>query len=65
MVDKYNRLLGYLILKDGRALNEIKIKEGFAKPYNNVLCELFPLYQELNLQAKYSQKGLYVIVKKI
>jgi micrococcal nuclease len=39
LVDKYGRLLGYLILKDGRVLNEIMIKEGYAKPYNEVFVK--------------------------
>ena len=64
LVDKYGRLLGYLILKDGRVLNEIMIKEGYAKPYNVVFCEMLPMYQEWNLQAKNSSKGLYSIVNK-
>ena len=64
VVDKYGRLLGYLILKDGRVLNEIMIKEGYAKPYNDVFCEMLPMYQEWNLQAKNSSKGLYSIVNK-
>ena len=64
VVDKYGRLLGYLILNDGRVLNEIMIKEGYAKPYNEVFCEMLPMYQEWNLQAKNSSKGLYSIVNK-
>ena len=64
LVDKYGRLLGYLILNDGRVLNEIMIKEGYAKPYNDVFCEMLPMYQEWNLQAKNSSKGLYSIVNK-
>ena len=64
LVDKYGRLLGYLILNDGRVLNEIMIKEGYAKPYNVVFCEMLPMYQEWNLQAKNSSKGLYSIVNK-
>ena len=64
LVDKYGRLLGYLILKDGRVLNEIMIKEGYAKPYNDVFCEMLPMYQEWNLQAKNSFKGLYSLVNK-
>ena len=54
----------YLVLNDGRVLNEILIKEGFAKPYNDVFCEMLPLYQEWSLQAKNSLKGLYSIVDK-
>lgn len=64
LVDKYGRLLGYLILSDGRVLNEIMIKDGYAKPYNNVFCEMLPMYQEWNLQAKINLKGLYSIVNK-
>ena len=65
LVDKYGRHLGYLILNDGRVLNEIMIKEGYAKPYNDVFCEMLPLYQEWNLQAKNSLKGLYSLVNKL
>jgi len=64
LIDKYGRLLGYLILNDGRVLNEIMIKEGYAKPYNEVFCEMLPMYQEWNLQAKNNSKGLYSIVNK-
>ena len=60
--DKYGRSLGYLILKDGRVLNEIMIKKGFAKPYNDVFCEMLPKYQKWNLKAKNKKRGLYSIV---
>jgi micrococcal nuclease len=60
--DKYGRLLGYLILNDGRVLNEIMIKEGYAKPYNDVFCERLPMYQKWNLKAKTKKRGLYAIV---
>ena len=62
--DKYGRSLGYLILNDGRVLNEIMIKEGFAKPYSNVFCEMLPMYQEWNLEARIAKKGLYSIIEK-
>jgi micrococcal nuclease len=62
LFDKYGRSLGYLILNDGRVLNEIMIKEGYAKPYNDVFCEKLPMYQEWNLQAKINLKGLYSVV---
>lgn len=64
LLDKYGRSLGYLILNDGRILNEIMIKEGFAKPYSNVFCKTLPLYQEWSLQAKNTSKGLYSLVSK-
>ena len=64
LVDKYGRHLGYLILNDGRVLNEIMIKEGYAKPYNDVFCEMLPMYQEWNLQAIINKKGLYSKIDK-
>ena len=64
LVNKYGRVLGYLILNDGRVLNEIMIKEGYAKPYNDVFCEMLPMYQEWNLQAKINRKGLYNTVNR-
>ena len=64
LLDKYGRSLGYLILNDGRILNEIMIKEGFAKPYSDVFCKMLPLYQEWSLQAKNTSKGLYSLVSK-
>ena len=62
--DKYGRSLGYLIINDGRVLNEIMIKEGFAKPYSNVFCEMLPMYQEWNFKARIAKKGLYSIIEK-
>ncbi|OYX83196.1 MAG: hypothetical protein B7Y83_12285 [Flavobacteriales bacterium 32-34-25] len=64
LLDKYGRTLGYLILNDGSILNEIMIKKGFAKPYNDVFCEMLPKYQKWNLQAKSKKKGLYSIINK-
>lgn len=62
LLDKYGRSLGYLILPNGKSLNEIMIKKGFAKPYSDVFCEMLPKYQKWNLQAKTKKKGLYSIV---
>ena len=62
LIDKYGRSLGYLVLNDGRILNEIMVKEGYAKPYNEVFCSMLPFYQELNLNARNTQKGLYKII---
>ena len=62
LMDKYGRHLGYLVLKDGRVLNEIMIKEGYAKPYSDVFCEKLPIYQEFNLQAKNAKIGLYALI---
>lgn len=62
LIDKYGRYLGYLVLPNGSELNEIMIKEGFAKPYSDVFCEKLPMYQRWNLQAKTALKGLYAVV---
>lgn len=59
--DKYGRTLGYVVMEDGRVLNEIMIKEGYAKPYNEVYCDMLPKYQEYYLQAKINKKGLFSI----
>ena len=64
LIDKYGRYLGYLTLSDGRILNEIMIKKGYAKPYNEVFCEKLPMYQEWHLKARKNQKGLYSQVDK-
>ena len=47
--DKYKRNLDYLILNNGRFLNEIIIKEGYGKPFNHVSCKMLHTYQEWNL----------------
>jgi len=59
LVDKYGRTLAYVILANGKCLNEIMVKNGFAKPYDKIYCAELPKYQELNLKAKKSKKGLY------
>jgi micrococcal nuclease len=64
LADKYGRQLGYLVLNNGKVLNEIMIKYGYARPYNEVFCEMLPKYQELSLKAKRKKKGLYAIVDK-
>ncbi|WP_157208376.1 thermonuclease family protein [Mariniflexile maritimum] len=60
--DKYGRYLGYLVLENGKVLNEIMVENGYAKPYNEVFCEMLPKYQELFLKAKSKKKGLFKII---
>ena len=60
--DIYGRHLAYVMLENGTILNEIMIKEGFAKPYNKVFCQALPKYQEFNLIARQQKKGLYSMV---
>lgn len=60
--DPYGRTLAYVVLPNGKTLNEIMVKKGFAKPYNKLYCSELPKYQELNLRAKTKKKGLYSLV---
>ena len=57
--DFYKRQLAYIILPDGRCLNEILIAEGYAKSMNEYYCSNLAKYQQLNFLAKQSAKGLY------
>ena len=54
--------LAYVFLPDGTCLNELMIKEGFAKPYSRYYCEALADFQQINIFAKSNQKGLYQTV---
>ena len=60
--DRFGRTLAYVLLPNGNSLNEILIRQGYAKPYNKTYCNELPKYQELHLKAKRRKKGLYSIV---
>lgn len=57
--DFYSRQLAYVILKDGSCLNELLIRDGFAKPMNEYYCGMLPNYQQLNWTVKQAGSGLY------
>jgi len=57
--DPYGRKLAYAFLPDGRCVNEIVVRAGYAKPYNKVFCEQLHSYQELHLEARTAQRGLF------
>ena len=61
--DFYKRQLGYIILPNGECLNEILIREGFAKSMNEYYCSNLSKYQQLNFAAKQSKKGLYAFTQ--
>ena len=63
MTDKYGRTLAYVVLPDGRSINELILNNGYVKPYDKVYCSKLPEYQELNLKAKNEQRGLYQIIQ--
>ena len=57
--DVYGRTLAYLILSNGKSINEIMIEQGYAKAYNKYRCDELSKYQILNFEAKKNNKGLY------
>lgn len=61
--DLYGRTLAYIILPNGRTINEMMIEEGYAKPYNRYYCSQLVNYQSLNNLARVGEKGLYSIVQ--
>jgi micrococcal nuclease len=62
--DFYGRQLAYLILPSGECLNEILIREGYAKTENEYYCSKLKEFQELNFIAMKSKFGLYNYVKR-
>ena len=62
--DFYGRQLAYVILPDGTCLNEILVREGYAKAFNEYSCTELAYYQELNFAAMQQRRGLYEFAKK-
>lgn len=60
--DKYNRLLAHVILKNGKYLNALLVRNGFARveilPPNNVLSDYFYNIQDKAIQDKAGFWGL-------
>jgi micrococcal nuclease len=61
--DFYNRQLAFVFTNENICLNEIMIREGFAKPLNDYYCSELHKYQKLNFAAKRAKKGLYKIIQ--
>ena len=59
VTDFYNRRLAYVYLDKGISINEIMIREGYAKPLSDYYCIELQKYQQLNFAAKKKMKGLY------
>jgi micrococcal nuclease len=57
--DTYGRTLAYVFLKDGTCVNEVMIKEGFAKPYSRYYCEALSEFQRFSLEARVEKRGFY------
>jgi micrococcal nuclease len=64
LIDIYGRVLAYVYLDDGTCINELMIKNGFAKPYNKSFCSELANYQKLHNRAKKEKKGLFKMVRK-
>ena len=60
--DFWLRDLAYVILPSGECLNELLIKNGFAKASHSYYCSLLPEYQTLNFQAKQNKAGIYLFI---
>ena len=57
--DKYGRTLAYVLLPNGKSINEILLENGYAKPYDKIYCEKLPIYQAISLRAKNRKRGLF------
>ena len=62
--DFYGRQLAYVILPDNTCLNELLIKEGYAKAFEEYPCNELANYQKLNFSAMQQGRGLYKFAKK-
>ena len=57
--DKYNRLLAYIKLDDGKILNEELIRQGFAYADLRFRHSYYNKYQQLQAATKSTKKGLW------
>lgn len=58
-LDFWKRQLGYIILPSGECLNELLIKNGWAKPSSSYYCFSLHYFQELSNLAKRNDAGIY------
>ena len=61
--DYWNRQLGYVLLPNGKCLNEELLTNGYAKATNQYYCGMLAEYQALNRKAQLKKKGIYKVVK--
>jgi len=57
--DKYDRLLAYVQLPDGKFLNEVLVAEGFAYADLRFRHSFYNRYRQLEAGARSGQKGLW------
>jgi endonuclease YncB( thermonuclease family) len=56
---KYGRLLAYIMLPDGKFLNEIMLSEGFAYADTRFRHSFYNKYKQLETSASSNKKGLW------
>ncbi len=61
--DFWLRDLAYVILPTGECLNELLIKNGFAKASQSYYCFMLAEYQQLNFLAKQNKAGIYLFTE--
>lgn len=61
-VDFWKRQLAYVILPNGKCLNEELIKNGWAKASHDYYCEKLSIYQAMNFKAKQQKRGIYLFI---
>ncbi|MFN3021977.1 thermonuclease family protein [Chryseobacterium sp. TY3] len=61
-VDFWKRQLAYIILPNGKCLNEELIKNGYAKASHDYYCEKLASYQSMNFEAKQQKRGIYLFI---
>lgn len=61
--DFWLRDLAYVILPNGECLNELLIRNGFAKASHSYYCSMLPEYQQLNFHAKQNKAGIYLFTE--
>lgn len=58
--DKYQRLLRYVYLPDGRLVNQVLISEGYAREYTYQTPHRFQAqFRQVEAEARQAQKGLW------
>lgn len=57
--DKYNRLLAYIILPDGRNLNQLLVEEGLAKADRRFRHDFYNEFMKAEQEAKRRKRGMW------
>ena len=63
--DYYKRQLAYVFLPDGSCLNELIVKNGFAKATGEYFCEKLQEYEVLQFAAMQKKQGLFKYIPRL